>query len=84
MVVTVDGKSRIALPIKTRRVVRIKPGDKVVIRVKIDGVIELIPLKILEEKVHRVAEKKLSDWREEKHEASRLIEEMVGKKNGGT
>ena len=78
-VVIVDKKYRIAIPIKARKLINIKPEDKLILRVKANGTIELIPLETLLQKVHKTAEKKLQNWVEEEHEATKLIENLVKK-----
>ncbi len=76
-VVVIDERGRIVLPSAVRKRLNIRGKGKVVVRLRSDGVIELIPLSKLRREVEEVFEEKFREWREEDHEASRLLREMV-------
>jgi len=76
-VVSIDERGRILLPSELRRRLGLRKGDKVVIKVRDEGVIELYLLSRLYSKVSNVFEEKFKNWREEDHEASKLLFKMV-------
>ena len=82
-VVRVDEKGRIVLPAEVRRALGVRAGDRVVVVVRGDGVAEVYPLARLLERVRRVFEEKLRGWREEEHEASKLLARLVVGRSGG-
>jgi len=73
----VDDRGRIVVPAEVRRRAGLRAGSRVVVRVKSGGVVEIIPLDRLLEEVAAIFEEKLKSWREEEHEASRFLEELV-------
>ena len=75
--VTVDEKGRVVLPKELRERLSIRPRDKVVVRLREDGIVELYKFDELKAYVEEVADRKLSTWREEDHEATRLLERLV-------
>ena len=77
IVVTVDERGRVLIPGEIRRRLGIKGRSRLLLRVRDDGVIELVPLDRLYKEVSRVFEDKFRDWREESHEASRILEKLV-------
>jgi len=79
-IVVIDGKGRIVIPVRIRESVGLKPGDKVIVRARGDGVIEVISLENLKKEVYEIARKKFANWREEDHEATRFLEEMFNEK----
>ena len=56
----------------------IKSSSRVIVRV-CEGRIELIPFDTLKEEVVRVTSRAFRGWREEEHEASKLLREIVSK-----
>ncbi len=79
-VVRLDQRGRLVLPRDVREAMGLDEGSRLLVKLREDGVIELIPLDGLYERVSSVFRKRLKDWREEDHEASRLLEEMVVKR----
>jgi len=73
----VDDRGRIVIPAEARRRAGLRAGSRVVVRVKGGGVVEIVPLDRLLEEVAAIFEEKLKGWREEEHEASRLLKEEV-------
>jgi len=73
-VTAVDSRGRISIPRQAREAMGLKSGDLVLIKIRGDGVAELIPLHRAFEDVFRAFNEKLRDWREEDHEASRVLE----------
>jgi len=73
-VVKVDKKGRITLSRKIREKVGI--DDEALIEVKHDS-IEIKPLKKNLKKAMEIAERKLKSWKEENHEAEKLLEEII-------
>jgi len=63
--------------VEVRRKLGIRGRSKLLLRVKDDGIIELIPLNKLYTEVSRVFKVKFRGWREESHEASRILEELM-------
>jgi len=47
------------------------------LRVRDDGILEIIPLNKLYDEVSRIFEEKFRDWKEENHEASKFLIRMV-------
>ncbi|RLE89767.1 MAG: AbrB family transcriptional regulator [Thermoprotei archaeon] len=82
-VVSIDERGRILLPSELRRRLGFRKGDKVVIKVRDEGVIELYLLSRLYSKVSSVFEEKFKNWREVDHEASKLLFKMVGSLENG-
>jgi len=76
-VVRVDEKGRVTIPSTIRDAAGIKTGTKLLVRLREDGSIELIPLDKLYERVSKTFREKLGDWREEEHEATKLLNELV-------
>jgi len=72
-VVSIDERGRIVLPAEVRRRLGLKSKRKVLIRVRDDGVIELIIMDKIYNDIARVFEEKFKNWREEDHEASKLL-----------
>ncbi len=60
-----------------RETIGLGEGSRLLVRLRSDGIIELIPIERLYEKVSAIFQRRLKDWREEDHEASRLIKELV-------
>ena len=77
IVVTIDERGRIIIPVRVRRKLGVKAGDKFLLRAMDDGVIELIPLSKLYREVAGVFEEKFRGWQEDLHEASRVLNLMV-------
>ncbi len=76
-VVRLDQRGRLVLPRDVREAIGLGEGSRLLVKLREDGVIELIPLDGLYERVSGVFRRKLRNWREEDHEASRLLEELV-------
>lgn len=75
--VVVDSKGRVVLPKKIREQADITVNTRLVARVKGKGKIELINPDILMLKAQEIGAKKLADWREEDHEATKLLTKLV-------
>jgi len=76
-VVSIDKRGRILLPSEVRKRIGVKERSKLALRVRDDGVVELISLDKLRDEVAKVFEEKFKGWREEDHEASKLLSEIV-------
>jgi len=77
-VVKVDDRGRVLLPSEVRRRLGLRRGSRLLLRVTEDGRLEAIPLERELREVARVFEERFRGWREEDHEASRLLLEVVG------
>ncbi|OYT56267.1 MAG: AbrB family transcriptional regulator [Desulfurococcales archaeon ex4484_217_2] len=77
VVVAVDERGRVLIPGEVRRRLGIRGKSKLLLRVRNDGVIELVPLDKLYKEVSRIFEDKFRDWREESHDASRILMETM-------
>ncbi len=75
--VVVDSKGRVVLPKKIREQADITVNTRLVARVKGKGKIELINPDILMLKAQEIGAKKLAGWREEDHEATKLLTKLV-------
>ena len=75
--VSIDERGRVLIPGEVRRRVGLRGRSRVLIRVREDGVIELVPLERLFGEVSKIFEEKFQGWREEEHEASRILEDLV-------
>ena len=71
--VTLDEKGRIILPREARRKAGIKPRSKLLVEVRGAGIIQLRDFNTLSTKVLKVAEKKLTGWREDEHMEEKLL-----------
>jgi len=76
-VVTLDERGRIVIPMEVRRRLGIRGKRKVLLRIREDNVVELVILNRLYDSVVKVFEDKFKDWKEEDHEASKLLSEMM-------
>ena len=76
-VVTLDERGRIVLPVEVRRRFGVKGRRKVLLRVREDNVIELAILNKLYDSVVEAFENRFKNWKEEDHEASKLLSEIV-------
>jgi len=76
-VVAIDERGRILIPGKIRKILGVKGKDRFLLRVRDDGVIELIPLGKMYSVVSKIFENKFKGWREESHEASKILKELV-------
>ncbi len=76
-VVRLDQRGRLVLPRDVREALGLNEGARLLVKLREDGVIELIPLDNLYERVSSIFRRKLRNWHEEDHEASRLLEELV-------
>ncbi len=72
-VVNIDERGRLVLPAEIRRRLGLKGKRKVLIRVRDDGIIELIVMDKIYNDIARVFEEKFKNWKEENHEASKLL-----------
>ena len=77
IVVAVDDRGRVLIPREVRRRLGIRGKSRMLLRVRGDGVIELIPLDKLFREVSEIFERRFRDWREEDHEATRLLKSLV-------
>ncbi len=80
-VVIVDDRGRIVLPVEVRRKLGIRGKRKVLLRVRDDNIIEIIVLDKLYNDVVKVFEEKFKNWREEDHEASKLLARLTDSGN---
>ncbi len=76
-VVAIDERGRILIPGKIRKILGVKGKDRFLLRVRDDGVIELIPLGKMYSVGSKIFENKFKGWREESHEASKILKELV-------
>ncbi|ABM81267.1 AbrB/MazE/SpoVT family DNA-binding domain-containing protein [Hyperthermus butylicus] len=76
-IVRLDSRGRLLVPREVRDAVGLREGSRLLVRVRSDGVIELVPLDKLYERVAEAFRRKMKGWREENHEATRLLEEMM-------
>jgi len=76
-VVVIDERGRLVLPSVVRRKLGIKGRSRVLIRVRDDGILELYSLNKLYEEVSRVFEERFNGWKEEDHEASKLLSSLL-------
>jgi AbrB family looped-hinge helix DNA binding protein len=72
-VAAVDDRGRILLPADVRRKLGLRKGSKLILRVAEGGRLEVVPL----ERVAEVFRRKFAGWREEDHEATAALLEMV-------
>jgi len=79
--ITIDEKGRMVLPKRVREKAGIKLGSRLIVDVRGPGVVEIRDAAILIERVHRVAAKKLTGWREEEHKEDKLAEDLAVKGN---
>ncbi len=77
VVVIVDKRGRVLIPSEVRKRLGIKGRSRMLLRVRDDGVIELIPLDELYREVSEIFERRFREWREEDHEASKLLRVLV-------
>jgi AbrB family looped-hinge helix DNA binding protein len=76
--VRLDSRGRLLLPREVREALGLREGSQLAVRVRSDGVIELVPVERLRERVAEAFRRRMKGWREEDHEATRLLEAMVG------
>jgi len=82
--VTVDDKGRLVLPKRVREEARIKANTLLMVNIVEEGRVELIDPDVLMRKARIVATAKLKGWKEDDHEATRLITEMAAKRKDET
>ena len=75
--VSIDRRGRLLIPVDVRRRLGIRDGSRVLLRVRDDGVLEVVPFDKLLREVSEVFDSKFRDWREEDHEAGKKLEDMV-------
>lgn len=78
-VVSVDNRGRILLPLEVRRKLGLRKGSTLILRVTEDGRLEAVPLERELREIAEIFEVKFGGWREEDHEASKLLIKMVSK-----
>jgi len=78
-VVVLDEKNRLQVPAELRKKLGLSPRSRVVLRLRPDGVVEMLPLERLRREATEAAERLLEGWREDRHEATRLLETLVKK-----
>ncbi len=76
-VVIIDERGRMVLPAEVRRRLGIRKGSRVLLRVTSDSSAEIIILDRLYEEVSKIFDEKFRDWKEEDHEASKMLEMML-------
>lgn len=76
-VVSIDERGRILIPAEVRRELGIGKGSQLILRVVGEGRVELVPLDRELSEVARLFEEKLKGWREEDHEAAKLLSKVV-------
>lgn len=79
--IAVDKKGRLLIPRRMREAVAIDPPTKLLALARGSGRIELIAVDPQMKTSREIARKKLSGWREEKHEADRLALELASQEN---
>ncbi len=75
--VIIDERGRLILPKEVRRRLGISGKHRILVKVRDDDIIELHILDKLYESVTRVFEEKFKYWKEEEHEASKLLFKMM-------
>ena len=80
-VVIIDKRGRIVLPSAVRKRLNLKEEAKMLVKLREDGVVELAPLDKIKKNLEKTFEAKFREWREEDHEASKLLHKLV--KNSG-
>lgn len=68
------------LPKETRESAKLRTPGKLLAQVKAEGRVELISVDSEMSGARQVAERKLANWREEDHEASKLAHRLAGVK----
>ncbi len=76
-VVIIDDRGRMVLPAEVRRKLDIKKGSRVLLKVTSDSSAEIIVLDKLYEEVSKIFDEKFKGWKEEDHEASKMLEMML-------
>ena len=77
IVVTTDRRGRILIPKKVRGKLGISGKSMFLLRIREDDVIELIPLNKLYKDVSEIFENKFKGWKEEDHEASKILSGLI-------
>jgi len=75
--VIVDRKGRLVLPKKIREEARITANTRLIVRAQGRGRIELFDPDLLMQRAQDIGARKLAGWREEDHEASKLLKKLV-------
>lgn len=75
--VIMDERGRIIIPSKIRKILKVEGGNKFIIRVKSEGIVELIPISKIHRELTEIFEGKFRGWREEDHEASKELSKLV-------
>ncbi len=75
--VKLDKKGRLVVPKKIREETRIRIDTTLIARAKGEGQIELIDPSILLKKARAIGGKKLAGWREDVHEATKLLAKLA-------
>ena len=76
-VVIIDKRGRIVIPAEVRKRLGLRGGQRVLLKVKGD-VVELLVIDRIYEDLATVFEERFRGWREEDHEASKLLGRMTG------
>ncbi len=76
-VVIIDERGRMVLPAEVRRKLGIRKGSRVLLKVISDSSAEIIVLDKLYREVSKIFDEKFKDWKEEDHEASKMLERML-------
>ncbi len=66
------------LPVEARRRLGIRKGSRVPLKVTSDNPAGTIVLDKLYEEVSKIFDEKFKDWKEEDHEASKMLEIILG------
>ncbi|MBO3802001.1 MAG: AbrB/MazE/SpoVT family DNA-binding domain-containing protein [Candidatus Brockarchaeota archaeon] len=77
IVTKIDNKGRILIPRSIRKKMGIRGGVKVILRLKEDNIVEIIPIDKLYIEVAEIFRNKFKGWNEESHEATKIIESLV-------
>jgi len=77
IVTKIDNRGRILIPRNIRKKMGIKGEMKVLLRLKENNVIEVVPIDKLYAEVAEIFSSKFKGWKEEEHEASNIIKSLV-------
>lgn len=76
LVVSIDEKGRLVLPKEARSRAGIRTPGKLLVTIE-PGAVKLIPIELIKENVRKIAREKLKDWKEDEHEATKLIKSLI-------
>jgi len=78
--VSMDKRGRLVLPKRVRLEAHINVESELVARAVGVGRVELLDPKVLSAKAQEIGRKKLAGWREDEHEATEELSELMKKK----